>query len=229
MAAMSGILEGVRLLDLSQRLAGAYCSRLFAAYGADVIAIEPPLGNPLRQQAELWEQVGAGKRSITLDISKPDGVRLLLVLLEEAAVMVEDFPSGYLDSLGIRFSDLYRVKRRIVLTSVREAAPAGSGALHYRAGLEAFAASAIAVFTADAYDLPQHVEVAAGEVAAVGAALAGASGISTIAPGQPLFSAGFEWVEGRAPELGEHTEAVLCGELGVTAVELAELRGRGVA
>jgi CoA:oxalate CoA-transferase len=201
-------LEELRVLDLSDGVAGAYCGKLFADYGADVIKVELPSGDPTRRQGPfprgwphreagaLWLYLGTNKRSVTLDIAQPTGQRLLRRLVEDANVVVESFPAGYLDSLGLGFQALRSIKRRIVLVSVTPYGQGGPKAdwratnltsfasggqmsltgepdreplvnagyqAEYQAGLQAFAAAAVAAHQADATEVPQHVDISAQE------------------------------------------------------------------
>jgi CoA:oxalate CoA-transferase len=201
-------LEDLRVLDLSDGVAGAYCGKLFADYGADVIKVEPPSGDPARRQGPfphgrpereagaLWLYLGTNKRSVTLDIAQPTGQRLLRRLVEDANIVVESFPLGYLDSLGLGFQALRSIKRRIVLVSVTPYGQGGPKAgwratnltsfasggqmsltgepdreplvnagcqAEYQAGLQAFAAAAVAAHQADATEVPQHVDISAQE------------------------------------------------------------------
>jgi len=217
-------LESLRVLDLSTEIAGAFCARLLADAGADVIAVEPPGGGPLRSH-EAWLYLAAGKKSLTLDLGSEDGRELLRALMEETEVIVETFPAGRLESLGLGFEELRRLKRRIVLVSLDCAGgPAGAP---WQTGLEAFVAALSAAMIGDANDNPQHIELAVRDTAAVAAALtaklhAGARGDSL--PALPGLLGG----AAAASEPGEHTESLFVGELGGTPEQLADLRRRGV-
>ena len=201
-------LEELRVLELSGGVAAGYCGKLFAGYGADVIKVEPPSGDPLRRHGPfpddrphreagaLWLYLGTSKRSVTLDISQTTGRRLLRRLVEDANVIVEGFAPGYLDSLGLGFEALKAIKRRIVLVSVtpygqsgpkagwratnltsfasggqmsltgdpdREPLVNGGSQAEYQAGLQGFAAAAVAAHQADATEVPQHVDISAQE------------------------------------------------------------------
>ena len=92
-------MRGLRVVDLSTGIAGAYCARLFAATGGDVVVAEPPVGSPLRTAgplvdipgggpvSPLWEYLGAGKRSVVTD---PDADEMSVELLQWADVVVLD-------------------------------------------------------------------------------------------------------------------------------------------
>src|SRR3990170_8774775 len=105
--APSSTLADLRVLDLSDGVGGAYCTKLFADYGADVIVVEPPGGGhplrrhgpfpddmPHREAGALWLYLGTNKRSLTLDIASPSGREIFRRLVEEANVVVESFPPG---------------------------------------------------------------------------------------------------------------------------------------
>ena len=127
-----------------------------------------------------------------------------------------------MDALGLGFADLYGVKRRIILTSVP--APAGediNAALV--AGLNAFSATAIAAHNADAYEVPQHIEVSIAEC------VAASSDGSVAPPGDPpFFMSEVEWAVGEAPELGEHNAEFYGEEIGLSPRDLVRLRAAGV-
>ncbi|MEO6198242.1 MAG: CoA transferase [Dehalococcoidia bacterium] len=229
-------LSDLRILDLSDGLAGAYCTYLFASYGADVIAIEPPSGHTFRHAGGLWDQLGAGKRSITLDIRAPSGRDVVRKIVEGANVVVETFTPGVMSTLGLSFADLHGIKRRIILTSIT---PSGQGVLDgprddldhqaaYLSGLNAFTATAIAAHNADAYEVPQHIDISAAECAALAAAT-GPGNPEALDPGMQLFR--MSEVEHdilTAPILGEHTVSFLCEELGFDPHALPILRAAGV-
>jgi crotonobetainyl-CoA:carnitine CoA-transferase CaiB-like acyl-CoA transferase len=199
----------LRVLDLSTGTAGAFCGRLFADYGADVIAISAPGQTP---------QLAEGKRSVTLDVATETGGLLFRAMVEKANVVIES--DERLESLGLGFSQLQAIKRRIIVVSLPDGADEASS--HF-AGLNAFAAAALAAFNADSHEIPQHIRISADEcVAAVqGMPLGG------LPADAPLFtSSTVEWARGEAPALGKHNAEVF-GEMGVPGEELARLREEG--
>jgi crotonobetainyl-CoA:carnitine CoA-transferase CaiB-like acyl-CoA transferase len=102
-------LDDVRVIDLSTSVAGAWCTRLLADFGADVIAVEPPGGSPLRSLGPFSEDgtsilasyVLANKRSIMLDIEHPQGRRALSAMMRGSQIVVESGTPGTLDRWGI--------------------------------------------------------------------------------------------------------------------------------
>jgi crotonobetainyl-CoA:carnitine CoA-transferase CaiB-like acyl-CoA transferase len=214
-------LEDLRILDLSDSAGGAYCASIFAAYGADVIAVEPPGGSPLRARSD-WECLAAGKLSVTLDIRAPSGRAIFRKMVEGANLVVETFPAGTMEALGLAFGDLHGIKRRIILASV---AP-GDEATAYLAGLSAFTASAIAVHNADAYEVPQHIEISGQECAAFASAVTGA--VDSPSPGVALFEmSDVERAILPSASPGEHTVPFLREDLGLGTQDVLWLRAAG--
>ena len=123
------LLAPYRVLDVSGEL-GAFCGRTLADLGADVIKIEPPSGDPARRlgpyyhdhldeaQSLFWFTHQAGKRGITLDLTTASGQALFRRLVERADVVVESFPPGYLESLGIGPERLLAEKPNLIVTSI---------------------------------------------------------------------------------------------------------------
>jgi len=111
---IGGALEGLKVIDLSRVLGGPYCGQMLADHGAEVIKIEPPQGDETRLWGPPFDQEGisayfAGinrnKRTIALDLSKPEGREVLLKLLAEADVLIDNFKTGTMEKWGIGFAD----------------------------------------------------------------------------------------------------------------------------
>ena len=105
---MTTPLDGIRVLDLTRVLAGPHCTRMLADLGADVIKVEPPAGDLTRFAspringlASYFVQQNAGKRNISLDLSKPGATEILLDLAEHCDVLVENFRPGVMARLGL--------------------------------------------------------------------------------------------------------------------------------
>ncbi len=122
-------LADVRVLDLTGP-AGAYCTKLLADLGADVIRIEPPGGDPARHVAPFVRNMpdadasipflflNSNKRSITLNLETEDGRGLFRRLVERAGIVVESHAPGYLDGLGLGYADLSALNPGIIVTSI---------------------------------------------------------------------------------------------------------------
>jgi crotonobetainyl-CoA:carnitine CoA-transferase CaiB-like acyl-CoA transferase len=122
-------LEGVRVVDLSQVMAGPFCAMLLADLGADVIKVEPPDGDLSRAMGGRRLQMKGGdkapflalnrnKRSIVLDLKQPEGRDRLTALLRDADVMVESFRPGVADRLGIGYTSVSGLNPRLVYASI---------------------------------------------------------------------------------------------------------------
>src|SRR2546429_6031418 len=101
----TGLLSGVRVLDLSVWRPGPYATQLLAEIGADVLKVEPPGGDPMRQYPELFLSLNANKRSIVLDLKDPADRARALELAAEADVVVEGFRPGVTDRLGVGYAE----------------------------------------------------------------------------------------------------------------------------
>ncbi len=118
-------LDGIKVLDLSQGIAGPYCGTLLSRYGADVIKIEPPagdwsrgVGNGAGGQSALSAVYNVGKRGMILDLKQPTAVELLLEASEQCDVVLESSRPGVADRLGIGYAHLKARNPRIVYLSI---------------------------------------------------------------------------------------------------------------
>ena len=118
-------LEGVKVLDLSQFLPGPHLTMMMADHGADVIRIEPPSGEPTRTigkyqgDTTVWfRNTHRGKRSVVLDLKRPEGVEAFMRLAADADVVVEAFRPGAVDRLGIGAAAVRARYPRIVYCSI---------------------------------------------------------------------------------------------------------------
>ena len=154
-------LADLHILDLSDGVAGAYCTKLFADYGADVTVLEPRSGHPLRQHGPfvgdrphretgaVWLYLATNKRSATLDVTTSTGRRLFRRLVEEANVIVESFVPGRMRELGLDFDALRAVKRRIILVSITPFGQTGPRADWTATNLTSFASGGQMSLTGD--------------------------------------------------------------------------------
>lgn len=101
-------LEGLRVIEMGQLLAGPFTGTILAYFGAEVIKVEPPGGDPVRGWREvrdgtsLWyRSLGRNKKSVTLDLKTERGRELVMQLLETADVVVENFRPGLMESWGL--------------------------------------------------------------------------------------------------------------------------------
>lgn len=111
---MPGALEGTRVLDISTTVAGAWCSRMLAALGGDVVLVEPPAGHALRAVAPFGPDGAsipaaywlADKRSITLDLDNPEGQAMARRLASRVDVVVSSYRPAELAARGLRYVDI---------------------------------------------------------------------------------------------------------------------------
>ena len=103
-------LHGIRVLEMGQLIAGPFAGQILAAFGAEVVKIEPPgRGDPLRTWRELdeqgtsywWRSIARNKKSLTLDLSKPEGCEIARQLLARSDVLVENFRPGRMEAWGL--------------------------------------------------------------------------------------------------------------------------------
>jgi crotonobetainyl-CoA:carnitine CoA-transferase CaiB-like acyl-CoA transferase len=118
-----GALAGLKVIDLSRVLGGPYCAQMLADHGAEVIKVEPPQGDETRLWGPPFDQDGisayfAGinrnKRTIALDLSKPEGRDVLLKLLAQADVLIDNFKTGTMEKWGIGYDTLSKRFPRLV-------------------------------------------------------------------------------------------------------------------
>jgi crotonobetainyl-CoA:carnitine CoA-transferase CaiB-like acyl-CoA transferase len=113
-----GLLQGVRVLDLSIWRPGPYATQLLADLGADVLKLEPPGGDPMRVFPQLFSTLNANKRSIVLDLHDPDQRARAHELVGEADALVEGFRPGVAARLGMGEPEVRAINKSIVYCSV---------------------------------------------------------------------------------------------------------------
>ena len=123
----AGPLADLRVIDLSTVIAGPNCARYLADFGADVIKVERPTGDSLRNMAWRdprdgeglwWKLVNRNKRTISLDLKDADDLALLRSLVVDANVLVENFRPGTLERLGLGPDELLALNPSLVITRV---------------------------------------------------------------------------------------------------------------
>lgn len=129
-AAPHGALSGIRVVELGSGISPSYCCKMLADYGADVIKLEPPEGDPVRrygpfpggephpEKSGLFLHLNTNKRGVTLDLDSAAGGEALGRLAAWADAIVENLPPGRLASLGFSYEELHAINPRLVLTSI---------------------------------------------------------------------------------------------------------------
>lgn len=125
---MTGALDGIRVLDLTQVMSGPFCTMILADLGADVIKIENPQHGDQTRKSWGYSVIGddsraflslnRNKRSVTLDLKDPAGRRTFLDLVADADVVVENFRPGVAEKLGVDYESVRSVNERIVYGSI---------------------------------------------------------------------------------------------------------------
>jgi crotonobetainyl-CoA:carnitine CoA-transferase CaiB-like acyl-CoA transferase len=124
---LTSALQGIRIVDLTQHLAGPFCTMLLADMGAEVIKVEPPWGDASRSspqypavegQNSYYMFVNRNKKSIVIDLKSEKGVEVLKTLVNASDVVVENFRPGVMDRLGIGYDALRQVNPSIVYASI---------------------------------------------------------------------------------------------------------------
>ncbi|MBM3342390.1 MAG: CoA transferase [Betaproteobacteria bacterium] len=123
-------LDDVKVLDLSQGLAGPICAKILADYGADVVKVEPIAGDAARAMAPHWGNqshpeksliyllANLNKRGVKLDLQHAQGRELLRQMVRKTDIVVESFKPGYLAALGLDYAALARENPRLIMVSI---------------------------------------------------------------------------------------------------------------
>ncbi|MFO7747969.1 MAG: CoA transferase [Orrella sp.] len=129
---MSKPWEGIKILDISQGIAGPSCAQMFAEQGAEVIKVEPPSGDWGRfvgvthgEQSALSMQYNQGKRGLALDARTPEGREMLKSIAPQFDVIVQNFRPGVIERLGIDYETLSAQAPGLVYVSITGYGPDG--------------------------------------------------------------------------------------------------------
>ncbi len=119
-------LNGLKVLEMGQLLAGPFCASMLAGFGAEVIKIEKPkTGDPLRVWRKLhkgtslwWYSMGRNKKSVTLDMTNPKGQAIARRLAEKVDILLENFKPGTMEKWGMGFEELRNANRGLIMVRV---------------------------------------------------------------------------------------------------------------
>jgi formyl-CoA transferase len=180
-----GPLEGIRVVNLATMLGAGHATALMADFGADVITVElPGRGDALRQMGPFrdgeslrWAVVGRNKRSLTLDLHKPDGQAVARDLVSAADVVVENFRPGTMERWSLGYEDLRAIRPGIVMLSLSGYGQTGPDRHQPGFGRVIEAVSGLMHSTGDADGPPRQmgvplVDYIAGTVGAMAVAMA---------------------------------------------------------
>src|SRR4051794_1860647 len=122
---MTSSLHGIRVLDVTQVMAGPYAAMLLADLGADVVKVEPPTGDSTRQMpgavgndTPAFNAVNRGKRSIVIDLKTPSGREVCVRLATGTDILIENYRPGVLAALGLGYDALAALNPRLIYASI---------------------------------------------------------------------------------------------------------------
>src|SRR3972149_3134841 len=139
---MPGPLEGITILDLTWVLSGPYASMVMCDLGAEVIKLErPPRGDVARTtlpvingESGYFFSINRGKKSMSVDLTKPEGKALFLRLVERVDVVMENFTPGTMDGLGLGYETLRKRNPRLIYAATYGFGQTGPGRVGPAAG-----------------------------------------------------------------------------------------------
>ena len=119
-------LQGLKVIEMGQLIAGPFASKLLGEFGADVIKIEPPgIGDPLRKWRKIkdgtslwWHVQSRNKRSLTLNLKEAEAQDIVRQLVSEADVLVENFRPGTLEGWGLGYDELKAINPKLIMLRI---------------------------------------------------------------------------------------------------------------
>src|SRR5437899_1089158 len=121
----STALAGLRVLDVTQVMAGPFCAMILADLGADVIKIEPPSGDSTRQMpgavrgdSPSFNAVNRGKRSVVINLKVKEGRDVLMRLARSSDILIENYRPGVMTALGVGYEQVARLNPRLIYASI---------------------------------------------------------------------------------------------------------------
>ena len=114
LAKSAGALAGIKVVDLTRVLGGPYCTMILSDHGAEVIKVEPPQGDEVRDwgppfhdgDASYFIGVNRNKRAMAVDLRKPEGQAIILRMLEDADILIENFKPGDMERWGLGYHEV---------------------------------------------------------------------------------------------------------------------------
>ncbi len=121
---MTGALDGIRVIELGQLIAGPFCGQLLGDMGAEVIKVEPPgQGDPMRNWGRgddklWWEVVSRNKKAVSANLRVPEGQELVRKLVAKADILIENFKPGTIEKWGLGPDVLHSINPRLIIVRV---------------------------------------------------------------------------------------------------------------
>jgi CoA:oxalate CoA-transferase len=130
---MKKVLQGIKVLDFTQALTGAYCSMYLGDFGADVIKVESGTsgdrsrewGPSVNDESVYFATYNRNKRSIALDLESPEGKQIIMDLVKDCDVVISNFEVGRMERLGFGYEEMKKVNPEIIYGSISGYGPAG--------------------------------------------------------------------------------------------------------
>ena len=161
-----GPLTGIRVLEIGSTVAGPFCGRMLADFGAEVIKVEPAEGDPVRTMGQQFEghslyaaSIFRNKKLISIDLRRPDGHALVREIATKSDVVVENFKPGTLEGWGLGWDDLSRLNPRLVMVRISGYGQDGPYATRPGYGVICEAVSGMRHLTGDPDRAPSRVAV----------------------------------------------------------------------
>lgn len=118
-------LEGLKVIDLTEEISGPFCSMQLGDAGAEVIKIEPPLGDlsrslgpRIKDESAIFIALNRNKKSIVVDVKREAGREIVYQLVKSADIFIEDFPPSQVNKLGLSYEDIRRINPNILFLSI---------------------------------------------------------------------------------------------------------------
>lgn len=127
-------LEGVKIVDFSSFFATGFGARLLCDMGADVVKVEPPIGDQMRPLGDLWEGSQRGKRGVSIDMRTPQGKEITYRLVKQADVVMVNFRPGKAEKIGLGYEQLRAINPNLIYAYLP-----GFGSSGPKSGLKSFA------------------------------------------------------------------------------------------
>ncbi|PPE68527.1 CoA transferase [Caldimonas thermodepolymerans] len=170
----AGPLQGLKVLELGQLIAGPFAAKTLADFGADVIKIEPPgSGDPLRQWRLLhngtsvwWQVQSRNKKSVTLDLRQPEAREIVRRLADEADILIENFKPGVMENWGLGYEALSRSNPGLIMLRISGYGQTGPYKDRPGFGVVAEAMGGLRHLTAEPGRVPVRVGVSIGDTLA---------------------------------------------------------------
>ncbi len=166
MAMDHGPLTGIRVLEIGSTVAGPFCGRMLADFGAEVIKVEPAEGDPVRTMGQQHDghslyaaSIFRNKKLISIDLRRPEGHALVRELAAKSDVVVENFKPGTLEAWGIGWEQLSEINPRLVMVRISGYGQDGPYAKRPGYGVICEAVSGMRYLTGDPDRPPSRVAV----------------------------------------------------------------------